>query len=321
MNGFRVTILTLLCLSVALMFYVVLYEVPRWQTEYSRYQRSLRLSEYDKKNDTHRRQMRVFDPDSETPEERQARLEEEDVMRRNELTVQKAEENNVVVAAKRREEVERAAEQARKAEEEASRPKTIGIVTSYDSDWNCIMMHPAVLEEFVPGAVLAVRRGGVVVCEVVVDHTDVESGQVSATVKSSEFGDDHETGVPSMTPAKGDEIIVSPFLSGADLRGGDVPPRRDDAPAGAETEGELPPMPEAQQTPVNAAPTQPAPAPASAAAPETPAAPQPKEDPAAEAINLPDLPAADTAPTAPQPAATPEPDLPSLDNMLHSPLF
>ena len=49
MNGFRITILTLLCLSVGLMFYAVLFVIPSWQGNYDAYQSSLKLAEYEKR--------------------------------------------------------------------------------------------------------------------------------------------------------------------------------------------------------------------------------------------------------------------------------
>ena len=332
MNGFRITILTLLCLSVMLMFYVVLHVVPGWQAEYYAYQAYQRSEKYDSKSSVHRQQMEVFDPNTETPEEKQARLEEEEAMRRNEISVQKAEENVVVEIAKRREEADRAAEQTRKAEEEAALPKTIGIVTAYDRELDFIMIRPAVLEEFVPGAVLAVRRKGVVVCEVVVDAMDTESGQVSATVKSSDIGAEHGSNTSIMTPAVGDEVIVSPFLSSADLRGNDSDhkPANEFIPGAdvaREAEGDLPDMPTATPAQEESVPPAPAPQPdpvvniPPAANPAPAAEPTPAENPAAtpaphEAPAAPYAPAADTPHQQEEPVVVdpiPLPDLPEAD--------
>lgn len=223
MNGFRVTILTLLCLSVGLMFYVVLYVIPSWQDEYNTYRSNMRISEYDKKNDMHRQQMLALDPSAESPEEEAARLAEEEAARLNEQSLQEAEENIIIAAAKRREEAAqaqaRAEEEAKAAEAaKAAQPRTIGIVASYDEAWSCIMVKPAVVGAFAQGAVLAVRRDGKILCEAVVDGVDIESGQVSATVKMDEQFDSESEARPQLTPAAGDEVIVSPFASSDDLR-------------------------------------------------------------------------------------------------------
>lgn len=223
MNGFRVTILTLLCLSVALMFYVVLYVIPSWQEEYNTYRSDMRITKYDKKNDLHRQQMQALDPTAESPEEEAARLAEEEAARLNEQSLQEAEESIIVAAAKRREEAAlaqaRAEEEAKAAEAaKAAQPRAVGIVASYDEAWSCIMVKPAVMGVFAQGTVLAVRRDGKILCEAVVDGVDVESGQVSATVRMEEQLDPSVPVAPQAAPAVGDEVIVSPFASGDDLR-------------------------------------------------------------------------------------------------------
>ena len=366
MNGFRITILTLLCLSVALMFYVVLFVIPGWQEEYSTYQSALRISEYDKKSDIHRRQMMAFDPAVESPEEEQARLAEEEAAKRNERTLQEAEESIVVAAARRREEAARAraeAEAAAKAEAEAkaasARPAAVGIVASYDPEWSCIMIKPAVVGAFSQGNTLAVRRGDRVICEAVVDGLDTESGQVSATVKMEQFVSD---GVLALTaaPAAGDEVILSPFASGEDLRkeasGAAQPapvatpvsefdslpqfaPVEDAAPAVPRTAPIAEPAPALQPVepaPVAtpAAPAEPAPAAEEVQrALDAVAAPAPAAEPTPAAVETPRPAPAPAAAETPKPAAEPAPakpnpeplrsntSLPSLDAMLTAPLF
>ncbi len=220
MNGFRITILTLLCLSVGLMFYAVLFVIPGWQGEYSAYQSALRIEEYQKKNDIHRQQMKVYEPGVETPEVEQARLEQEEAARRNEASLNEAEESNVIAAARRKEEAARAAAESRRDEEQAPSNAVVGIVTAYDEEWNCVMIKPAVPDVFVPGAVMAVWRDKVVVCEVVVDSMDAPSGQVSATVKEADFGRvSVQIDEQKFKPRVGDEIIVSPFADSRELRG------------------------------------------------------------------------------------------------------
>lgn len=218
MNGFRVTILTLLCLAVGLMFYAVLFVVPSWQEQYNAYQSTLKISEYEKKSDIHRQQMMAYDTSNESPEVEQARLDQEAAAKRGEEALTEAEETNVVAAAKRREEAARAQAEA-EAARKAAQP-TIGTVASFNKDLDFIMIKPTVPEAFLPGAVLAVRRDKLVVCEAVVDSRDEQSGQVSATVKRADFG---KSSMPEneqqQDPMVGDEVIVSPFLSADELQG------------------------------------------------------------------------------------------------------
>lgn len=217
MNGFRVTVLTLLCLAVGLMFYAILFVVPSWQEQYNAYQSTLRISEYEKKSDIHRQQMMAYDTSNESPEVEQARLAQEAAAERDEKALNEAEESNVVAAAKRREEAARAQAEA-EAAQKAAQP-TIGTVASFDKDWDCIMIKPTVPEAFLQGAVLAVRRDKMVVCEAVVDSRDEQSGQVSATVKRADFGQASvKDGERQQDPMVGDEVIVSPFLSADELQ-------------------------------------------------------------------------------------------------------
>lgn len=213
------TILTLLCLAVGLMFYAVLFVVPSWQEQYNAYQSTLRISEYEKKSDIHRQQMMAYDTSNESPEVEQARLAQEAAEKREEEALTEAEESNVVAAAKRREEAARAQAEA-EAAQKAAQP-TIGTVASFDKDWDCIMIKPRVPEAFLPGAVLAVRRDKLVVCEAVVDSRDEQSGQVSATVKRADFGETSMEGgaAEQQDPMVGDEVIVSPFLTADELQG------------------------------------------------------------------------------------------------------
>ncbi len=281
MNGFRITVLTLLCLSVGLMFYAVLIVIPGWQGDYSAYQSSLKIAEYEEKNDIHRQQMMAYDPAVEAPEVEQARLDQEAAARRDEASINEAEESNVVAAAKRKEEVARARASRQKEEADNPRSAIIGRVASYDPEWNCVMMKPDVPELFQPGAVLAVRRDGLVVCEMVVDSRDAESGQVSATLKETDIlSPEGET--EKREPRPGDEVIVSPFMSAKELlqesSGAEVSPvqqQTDQTAVEAHTPPPLPPPPPAEEPeplpqppsespapqPSNSAPQPPAPSP------------------------------------------------------------
>ena len=218
MNGFRVTLLVLLCLAVSLMFYAVMVVVPSWQNQYGEYQASQKLTEYQRNNDNHRLRMEQFAPDAETPEVAQARAAAEESARKGEQALTEAEESSVIAAAKRKEE----AALAKQAEVEANAPKPRGLVAAFDQEWNILMIKPVSEMPLHPGFVVAVRRDGRIVCEAVIDALDSESGQYSATLKVADLGKviSAVSTEATLQPAVGDEIIESPFPSSAELRGG-----------------------------------------------------------------------------------------------------
>lgn len=310
MNGFRVTILTLLCLSVGLMFYAVLVLVPEWQGNYRAYESSKRIMQYDKKNDIHRRQMAVFDPNYESPEVEQARLGVEETERRSELTLNAAEENKVLESAKRRE----AEARAKAADDKAGgvSSATIGVVDSYDPEYEYIIIRPAVRAAFPIKAMLAVRRDKRIVCEAVVTRVDEETGYVVANVRFAQFATAADSGVDasSQVPAAGDEVIPSPFLSVEELRRGEgagasaMLPGASDA-SDASDSDRIPPVPDAPPAFLEEGADLPADA-GSAAQP--PAAP-----PSEEALRAMESISSD----APSDNEKSDTSLPSLDSLLH----
>lgn len=222
MNGFRITVLTLLCLSVGLMFYAVVFVVPGMQSQQREYQASQRIAAYDIKNDIHRRQMNVYDPMRESPEIAQARRLQETAERRQAAELTEAEENNVIAAAKHKEELARSQAEKESVVTATRRGSAIGKVASYNAEWECILIIPAVPQAFPKGALLAVWRGDKIVCEATVDNVDAESGQVSATCKESSGS--------TSAPAPGDTVTASPYSSVQDLKNipAEVPPGGND---------------------------------------------------------------------------------------------
>lgn len=211
MNGFRITILVLFSLTVALMFYAVTVVIPARQEQYELYHTMQRSNEYQQRNAEHRARMEQLRPEVETPEVSEARNEAEESERKRQQEINEAEESSVLAAARRKEE-ERA---AREAAEEAAAPTPIGRVTSYNEEWTSFLFTPAVNTPMNDGLAIDVYRGKQLVCEAVVDGRDEESGQVSATVKPviiSALG-----GAQKLTPAAGDTVVISAM---ADARGG-----------------------------------------------------------------------------------------------------
>ena len=306
MNGFRITVLTLLCLSVGLMFCTVFYVVPGWQEAHGVYQASLRIDEYEKKNDIHRQQMVNYAPDFESPEVTRARMDVEAAAKRDEQTLTEAEELKIVAAAKRREEEARARAQAEAAREEEVSSAVVGLVASYDPMWQCIMIKPAVPEAFIPGGVMAVRRDGYVLCEAVVDSRDSESGQVSATVKLPEMQGSAELS-ERLVPIPGDEVIPSPFPSGDELR----------AAAGRTPSADLPPAVPAGEEPQAAADSAAPSLPETGSQDSLPALPE--EDTPSAPLPPINLPTGGSAAPYSNPASGKA--LPSLDAMLQPTLY
>lgn len=215
MNGFRVTILVLFCLTVGLMFYAVTVVIPGRQEQYELYRTMQKSNEYRQRNAEHLARMEQLGPDVEAPEVSNARSEAEEGERKRQQEINEAEESSVLASARRKEE-ERT---ARAAAEEAAAPAALGRVASFNREWNSILFTPeGAKTPLNDGLVIAVRRGDYIVCEAVVDGRDEESGQVSATVKQAIFAANGNVPQDTPTPAAGDEIILSPFLSGRDLR-------------------------------------------------------------------------------------------------------
>lgn len=317
MNGFRITILTLLCLSMGLMFYAVFFVVPSWQGEFNAYQASQRISQFDRKSDFHRQQMVSYDPDSESPEVAKARLAAEAAAKQNDKTVMEAEETAVLAAAKRREEAQRvqAEREAEAARAAAEKTPPMGVVASYDPAWQSVMIKPSAdhASAYARGAALAVYRAGNFLAEVVVDSLDVESGQVSATLRIPQGmpGVNADGSIaPEREPKAGDMISVSPFLSADDLRA-EVGTSLLDAAATAEeaapaNDDALPSYEDTESEPTGAQ--------APAAAPRAPEPVQPPSDDVRRALeSLPGL-----AP-AQSPAAASA--LPTMDPLLQPSLF
>lgn len=227
MNGFRVTLLVLFCVTVALMAYAIVVLIPARQEQYELYRTTLKINEYQQRNAEHTARMAQLGPEIEAPEVSNARNAAEDAARQRQQSITDAEESSVLAAAKRKQEERAAQEEAATAAATAAAPAAgndtpvvLGHVTSYSSEWNSLLFKPESDTPMNDGLQIALRRNGAVVCEAVVDDRDEESGQVSATVKQVSFGGKDSTS--AQAPEPGDEVIISPFLSSKDLQSGDA---------------------------------------------------------------------------------------------------
>ena len=209
MNGFRITLLVLLCLAIGLMFYVVACVIPAQQEAYQIYQTNRQIDQYNLLNEQHQARMKELAPENEADKVAAARQAAEKAQQERQQKITEAEEAGVLAAARRKQE----AEMVQKADDELSAQAAIGLVTSYSKDWNSILFKPVTNSPITNGLIIAIRRDNNLVAEAEVDNIDTESGQVSAQLKPAEMGD-----AATMTPEVGDQVVVSPYESSRDLR-------------------------------------------------------------------------------------------------------
>lgn len=250
MNGFRLTLLILLCLVVGLMAYVVFAVLPERESDYRMYNISQRNALYERQDAAHQESVSRYGADVEDPDVATARNEAAESDRKAELAVNEAEERLVIEEAKRREE----AALAKQVQAEAQAPKALGRVASYNPEWNSILIEPLSQEPINVGLVVGIRRNGAIVAEAQVDYID-ESGQIGAVIKNATFSKSKGEGISAdkLTPAVGDEVIVTPFATTNELRSNDsyvfpgagAPPYGEPSPAQGlpEIDASLTPLP------------------------------------------------------------------------------
>ena len=220
MNGFRVTILVLLCLAVGLMFYVVAYMIPAQQEAYEAYRAAESMDAYNQRAEEHRQRMQELDPDHESDAVAEARAAAEKAQQERLKKLTEAEESSVLADARRKQEES----MAKQTEVEVADSKPIGLVASYNQEWNSVLFKPVTKSPINVGLVVALRRDNNIICEAEVDNVDPESGQVSAQIKPSSFnntaGGAVQDGIlpEEKMPAVGDEVIITPFETVRDLR-------------------------------------------------------------------------------------------------------
>ncbi len=218
MNAFRATILTLLVLTVGLMFYAFVVLIPARQNEYQMYQTQLKINEYEQRQMEHESRMTRMGADTDTPEMAAARAAAAEEDKKNAEKLTNAEEHSVIASAKRRQEIE-AASAAAAEEEDSAEAASLGSVTAYLEDCAVILFKADGSTPVNEGLQIALRRGDFVVCEATVDGRDEESGQYTAAIKQANFGGVEDPAAEAnRKPRPGDEVIISPFLSSRDLR-------------------------------------------------------------------------------------------------------
>ena len=202
------------------MFYVVAYMIPAQREAYETYRAEESMDAYNQRAEEHRRRMQELDPDHESDAVAEARAAAEKAQQERLKKLTEAEESSVLADARRKQEES----MAKQADEEVADSKPLGLVTSYNQEWNSVLFKPVTKSPINVGLVVALRRDNNIICEAEVDNVDEQSGQVSAQIKPSSFnntaGGVVQDGIlpEDKMPAVGDEIIITPFETVRDLR-------------------------------------------------------------------------------------------------------
>lgn len=211
MNGFRIAILSLMVLVVALLFYFVIEMLPGQQRAYEDYNRSKLTQNLGVTED-----MASEDVTNEKTESELDRLRNES--RQAVDRVHANEEHRTVVQAE--EQQRRESEAAMEAElaRESAEAEALGMVTEVALEAGFFSFKPLGEQQINEGLVVALRRGDdeYIICEAVVTRFYEESGEFIADIRNDSFSSSEDADRPK--PAKGDLVIITPFASADDLR-------------------------------------------------------------------------------------------------------
>ncbi len=226
MNPFRVILLVILSLSLAMMFYMVAFYLPQQKADYKLYQSMTQIAHLQDKHQEHESRMDRLAPKPAVAEESeltQAQQEAQLAATEQQRLLVEAEERLVIAEARARE-AKLEEEQKRKDMEQqrieremaAAQAATdtsiggpsifLGDVHSYDAEWCILTVTPDVsLEAGIPksGQRLMVKRGEGLICEAVVESVDTNSGLIIANVKQETLNP-----VANVLPEAGDRVFA-----------------------------------------------------------------------------------------------------------------
>lgn len=211
MNGFRIAILSLMAIVVALLSYVVFEVLPNKQREHEAHTRSANAADFNLPhapaadatvaNNT--------DANHEARESANAAVERVHANEEQRTLAQTEEQRRI------KEEEEMAAQLAR----ESAEAEAIGMVTGIAPDYSFLAFKPLGEQQISEGLVIALRRGedDYIICEgkVLRQH---ESGEWIADIISDSFFGSEETAQERPMPAAGDLVIITPFDTADQLR-------------------------------------------------------------------------------------------------------
>ncbi len=266
MNPFRVILLVILSLSLAMMFYVVAFYLPQQKEDYKLYQSMRQITHLQNKHKEHIDRMNKLAPAPAQTEESMLNLAQKEAQlaaaEQQRLLVE-AEEKLVINEARVRElqqqeeqkrqqraDAQAASQQASVAAIDASNLQNaqltpIGGVHSYDAEWCILAITPA--SHIDPAAMkdqrVMIKRGEGLICEAIIESYDTNAKLIVANVEAHTLNP-----VAKVIPEAGDQIFVSTLKNVSQLRNEGV---------GAVVQPALPvppainPMPQAGQEDLN----------------------------------------------------------------------
>ncbi|MBR1997387.1 MAG: hypothetical protein IJ993_03145 [Akkermansia sp.] len=213
MNGFRIAILSLMVLVVALLFYFVIAMLPNQQRAFEDYNRTKATNALVTNAETASEVQEDSDSAAALEKLRAESRQAEDRVHANEehRTIAQAEEQQ-----RRESEQAMAEELARESAEAAA----LGMVTEVALDAGFFSFKPLGDPQISEGLVVALRRGSdeYIICEAVVTRFYEESGEFIADIKTDSFSTPQKGDIERPKPAKGDLVILTPFDTADELR-------------------------------------------------------------------------------------------------------
>ncbi len=231
MNPFRVILLVILSLSLAMMFYVVAFYLPQQKADHKLYQSMTQIAHLQGKHQEHKERMDRLAPQPAVTEESQltqAQQEAQLAATEQQRLLIEAEERLVIAEARAREaqlaeeqqrqdrvqqRIEREKAEAQSALDASMRGPSIflGEVHSYDAQWCILTVTPAApieLDAMKSGQRLVVKRGEGLVCEAEVEG--MEAGLIIANVKQETLNP-----IAQIIPEAGDKVLAITQVSAA----------------------------------------------------------------------------------------------------------
>lgn len=213
MNGFRIAILSLMVLVVALLFYFVIAMLPEKQRAFEDYNRTKATSALGNTGSQETAPAVETAVEGELDKLRDESRKAVDRVHANEehRTIAQAEEQQ-----RRESEAALAAELAR----ESAEAEALGMVTEVALEAGFFSFKPMGEHQISEGLVVALRRGAdeYIICEAVVSRFYEESGEFIADIKNDAFSTQQEGDIERPKPAKGDLVIITPFDTADQLR-------------------------------------------------------------------------------------------------------
>ncbi len=218
MNSFRVTILIFLAVALAFLFWIVAFLGPKTQQMSDEQKRERESSQYDKlltksaeKTDV---PVAAASSGADILKEDQAAKDRAEIERlRKELALKKEEEEVLKKGAASSAPVASAATTVDNA-------APVAVVSYYDQENNIVLLQPQGNQDLSTSQVLAVSRYGGVVCELVLQRFDKESGLYSASMKKVNLITNPtmmQVSDMASDPKVGDKVIISPLPQVNDL--------------------------------------------------------------------------------------------------------